>query len=82
MRSISPFERHSEPVPVEEADARVHVFAAGERLDLLAHDYYGDWRLWLDIADFNAIADPRRIKPGTRLMIPPRRLELGRFESE
>jgi nucleoid-associated protein YgaU len=81
MRSITPFERYSEPVPVEDAEAAPHVFKDGETLSGLAHLYYGDWRMWTDIADYNSIEDPRRIKAGTRLYIPPRPLQLGRFES-
>jgi nucleoid-associated protein YgaU len=81
MRSISPTERHSEPVPLEEAAAVPHVFVEGETLSHLAHRFYGDWRLWKDIADYNGVTDPRRVAVGTRLLIPPRRLQDGRFES-
>lgn len=80
-RSVSPFERYGEPVPQEEAEAVRHVYAEGETLSLLAHRYYGDWRMWTRIADYNAVADPRRVAVGTTLYIPPRPLRLGRFES-
>lgn len=79
--SISPFQRHSAPVPVEDALVEVHVFAAGESLSLIAQRRYGDWRLWQEIADYNGIEDARRVAPGTSLVIPPRRLEDGRYES-
>ena len=81
MRSISPFERYSQPVPIDDAAAVPHVFKEGETLSGLAHRYYGDWRLWVDIADYNEVPDPRRVAVGTRLLIPPRRLQDGRFES-
>lgn len=80
-RSISPTERYGVATPVEEAAATPHVFAEGETLSLLAHRFYGDWRLWKDIAAYNDVTDPRRVAVGTRLLIPPRRLQDGRFES-
>lgn len=80
-RSVSPFERYSEPVPAEAAEATPHVFAEGQTLSLLAHRFYGDWRLWKLIAEYNSIADPRRIVVGTTLLLPPRPLQSGRFES-
>lgn len=42
-----------------------------ERLDALAHRLYGDASLWRWIAAFNDIADPARMAPGTRLLLPP-----------
>lgn len=80
-RSISPIERYSVPVPQEDAEAVPHLYAEGETLSLLAHRYYGDWREWPRIADYNSVSDPRRVVVGTTLFIPPRPLQLGRFES-
>lgn len=80
-RSISPFERFGEFMPVEDAALTVHLFTAGETLSGLAHHYYGDWRIWRVIADRNQIIDPRRIANGTQLLIPERPLETGAFES-
>jgi hypothetical protein len=42
-----------------------------ERIDQLAHRYYGDASLWRELAAFNGIDDPARIAPGTPLMVPP-----------
>lgn len=82
VRSISPYERWGEPAAwAPAAGAREHVYNATQTLSGLAHHYYGDWRLWRLIADANGIIDPRRIEPGTRLLIPPRPLERGAFES-
>lgn len=81
MANLTPFQRYSRPVPVEDAGTRTHVFKDGETLTLLADRYYGDVELWRDIADSNGVTDPRRIAAGTRLLIPPRRLQAGRFES-
>lgn len=80
-RSVSPFERYGEPVTQEDAEATPHVFAEGETLSLLAHRFYGDWRMWKRIAEYNSISDARRVAVGARLLIPPRPLQLGRFES-
>lgn len=80
-RSISPFERLGNFVPIEDAALTVHLFAAGETISGLAHRYYGDWRLWRVIADRNKIIDPRRIANGTQLLIPELPLETGAFES-
>lgn len=80
-RSISPFERFGGPSPYSEARAREHVFAAFETFTGLAHRYYKDWRLWRTIAERNDIADVRQVEPGTRLLIPDRPLESGRYES-
>lgn len=51
-----------------------HTFAAGERLDLLAFQYYGDpEKFWL-IADANDEMDPEDLlDPGRLLRIPPDR---------
>lgn len=81
MRSITPYERFGQARPQADADLIEFVFRAGDTLSGLAHRFYGDWRLWRAIADRNAIVDVRTIEPGTVLLIPPRPLELGRYES-
>jgi hypothetical protein len=45
----------------------------GETLSTLAHIYLGDAGAWRAIATLNNIDDPRRIPPGTPLLIPPER---------
>ncbi len=42
-----------------------------ERLDLIAYQAYGDARLWRTIALANGIPNPRAIRPGQKLVIPP-----------
>jgi Contractile injection system tube protein/LysM domain len=47
----------------------------GETLSKLAHEYLGDAGAWRAIAALNNINDPRRIPPGTPLLIPPARIK-------
>jgi len=57
----------------------VHVVVAGDTLASVAFTAYGDAALWREIAEANAIDDPMRLHPGTRLLIPASE-ELGRGE--
>jgi nucleoid-associated protein YgaU len=43
----------------------------GETLALIAHEEYDDPAEWRRIADANGILDPRDVKPGTVLTLPP-----------
>jgi hypothetical protein len=43
----------------------------GETLVLLAHEEYDDPAEWRRIADANGINDPKDVKPGTVLALPP-----------
>lgn len=45
--------------------------SSGERLDEIAHRYYGDPALWRLIAAFNKLSDPLRLSAGAKLDIPP-----------
>jgi len=49
---------------------RSHVLAAGDSLHSIAYREYDDPALWRGLAVFNAIDDPLRVSPGTRLLIP------------
>jgi hypothetical protein len=51
---------------------RVRRVIAGERIDAIAFDVYGDAARWRLIAERNGIRDPLAIKPGQVLSIPPR----------
>lgn len=48
----------------------VHNLLEGETLSKLAHEFLGDPGAWRRIAEQNNIDDPRRIPPGTALLIP------------
>jgi hypothetical protein len=43
----------------------------GETLALIAHEEYDDPAEWRRIADANGIDDPKSVKPGTVLTLPP-----------
>jgi hypothetical protein len=47
------------------------VVEAGQTLNRIAGIAYGDPGLWRVIADYNGIDSPRRVAPGTVLLIPP-----------
>lgn len=81
MRSASPYERYGIASPDTDAALQVHVVTRTDTISSIADQYYGDWQLWRLIADRNAIADVRRLEPGTELLIPRRPLETGRYES-
>lgn len=49
---------------------RVHVIRAGETLDRIAHQHYGDPEQWKVIARANHIIDPLSLVTGVRLQIP------------
>ena len=51
-------------------DDRFHTVLEGDRLDLLAHRYFGRADLWWVICDYNDIFFPLDLEPGTVLRIP------------
>jgi len=50
---------------------KTRVVRAGERLDMIASQEYGDPALWPVIARANGIARPRVLVAGTLLVVPP-----------
>jgi hypothetical protein len=49
----------------------LHVVAEGEHLSFLAYRYYGDASRYLQVAEFNALKNYRRLSVGQRLAFPP-----------
>jgi hypothetical protein len=49
---------------------RVWRVVAGDRLDTIAYEVYGDASKWRLIAEHNQLVDPLRLKGGQRLSIP------------
>lgn len=78
---LTPYEKFGESSPEPDAYLEETVFRAGDTLSGIAYRFYGDWQQWRAIADKNSIVDVRQIAIGTRLVIPPRQLETGRYES-
>jgi nucleoid-associated protein YgaU len=81
MYTQTPYERYGKANPEPDAFLQEWIFRAGDTLSGIAHRFFGDWRLWRVIADRNSIVDVRTIAIGTRLLIPARPLESGRYES-
>jgi hypothetical protein len=48
----------------------VHTMVAGDSLALVAYQEYGDPQLWRQLATYNKIDDPMRIRDGTQVMLP------------
>lgn len=58
-------------IPVTEEDDYI-IAVLGDRLDLIASDFYGDASLWWIIASANSLpGDSLYPEPGTQLRIPP-----------
>jgi contractile injection system tube protein len=51
--------------------SRVRVVQMGDTIDLIAADELGDPGAWRRVAETNDLEDPRRLKPGQALLIPP-----------
>jgi len=49
---------------------RVKMVVAGDRLDTIAAEVYGDATRWRHIAEYNDIENPLAIRPGMQLAIP------------
>jgi nucleoid-associated protein YgaU len=49
---------------------RVHRMIAGDNLALLAFKEYGDPNLWRELARYNGIDDPLRVRTGTEMLLP------------
>ena len=47
-----------------------HEIQPGESLSKIAKDYYGDYKLFRMIADYNGIADPTTVKVGQKVKVP------------
>ena len=49
----------------------VHTVKAGEHLSQLADHYYGDPSRYLQVAEYNRLANFRRLVPGDQIVFPP-----------
>ncbi len=55
---------------LEEIEYVTHIYAVGDRLSKLAHEHYGDARLWWVLAWFNAKPTDYHCKIGDKIRIP------------
>jgi hypothetical protein len=60
--------------PPKGPDSIPHLVVQGETLEKLASLYFGDTRLWTQLQAANQIPDPRRLQPGSTILIPARLL--------
>ena len=51
---------------------------AGDSLASIAYREYGAPAYWRALAEANGIDDPLRLRPGTRLLVPPAEEVVGR----
>jgi nucleoid-associated protein YgaU len=58
------------PDLLDGVDTIEHVIQGAERLEIIAHRYYGDEEYWWIIALANRIMDPFSLTAGARLRIP------------
>lgn len=58
------------PDILDGVDTLEHILSAGDRLDVMAHKYYGDSEYWWVIALANRIQDPFSLTVGQRLRVP------------
>ncbi len=49
---------------------RIHRVIAGDRLDTIAYEVYGDAAKWRLIAEYNHVGNPLAIRPGMQIVIP------------
>jgi Contractile injection system tube protein/LysM domain len=72
FREYKTLERQLKDLKLESSDhSRRVVFRRGDTLAALAAAEYGDAAQWRVIAERNRIDDPRRVRPGTELVLPP-----------
>jgi hypothetical protein len=62
--------KHQNPTSGGGPDERIWRVVAGDRLDTIAADVYGDATQWRRIAERNRIVNPLALQPGQTLSIP------------
>jgi Contractile injection system tube protein/LysM domain len=72
FREYKTLERQLKDLKLQSSDhSRVVMTRRGDTLAALAATAYGDPTRWRVIAERNRIGDPRRLRPGTELVLPP-----------
>lgn len=62
---------HQNPTSGSGPIQEVRKIVSGDRLDLIAADVYGDATKWRFIAEYNRILNPKALRPGQSITIPP-----------
>jgi nucleoid-associated protein YgaU len=71
IREYAPLDQQLAQLNLSSPDkTHSHVVATGETLGAIAYRYYSDCATWRQIADANALDDPRRLMPGRQLTVP------------
>jgi hypothetical protein len=60
------------PTSLGDPGRRMYTVSEGDRLDWIAYREYNDAREWRKIAEANRITNPLALRPGMKLVIPPR----------
>jgi len=63
--------KHQNPTSGGGPIREVRKVIQGDRLDLIAADVYGDATQWRHIATYNRIRNPKSLRPGQLITIPP-----------
>lgn len=63
---------HQNPTSGADQVMEIRRIIQGDRLDLIAAEVYGDATEWRRIAQHNAIMNPRTLRPGQLISIPPK----------
>jgi hypothetical protein len=58
--------------PIKKIETRTYTIKEGDRIDLLAQQSLGDFRLWWVIAYINGLDDPLELPVGKEIVLPIR----------
>lgn len=70
MPTETPSARANVSIQRPRYDDRFHTVIDGDRIDLIAHRYLGDAKLWWIVADYNDLFFPLELEIGAVLRLP------------
>lgn len=68
--AVTPKQTESEKPKPSPPTERIHIVIEGQTLSAIAMKYYNDPSQWKKIYQANIRIDPRKLRPGTKLIIP------------
>ncbi len=71
LKEVPPDRPKQNPTSGSLAGHQSHLLVEGDSLPLVAFRYYDQTEYWRGLAIANGIDDPLRVRPGTRLLLPP-----------